>query len=409
MIQRFDRAARPDDSPDRGAEAALAQFTDVLGRAYTAEPPPAPTMVDAAVMQAARDRYTLRPHGRITPLPARRPQPLPARVRWWVALLVATFSFGGGLAAAQTLPRHAMTAPAGGAPPGSAQEYAQAEQLRASGHCDRAIPLYRRAIAAYATYVSAYVGLGSCYQTLGSYATALATFDKAIRIDPTNYLLYFDRAGVEAQAGRMGAAVDDYRVALRLSPPQVPSYLAIAYGFAGVADYADALGAMSKAIALTPRNPSLYAQRANLYLQASDDQHAYADYRQAIHLAQTVTQRAALYADLAEVYASQRDYDQALGAIAAAIRLRPGDARLYVVSGRIHLDAGQLPAALSLYDRALRLVSSGPTAEAAHEGKGDVLVVQGRRTEAIGEYKRALKLAMPSDVARLNQEIRAAR
>ncbi len=66
--------------------------------------------------------------------------------------------------------------------------------------------------------------------------------------------------------------------------------------------------------------------------------------------------------------------------------------------------------ALSLYDRALHLVSTGPTAEAAHEGKGDVLVAQGHRAEAISEYKRALKLATPGDTTqRLNQKIRAAR
>jgi len=334
---------------------------------------------------------------------------LPSWVRWWVALLVATFSFGGGLAVAQTLPHHATPASTGGTPFPAVRAYTQAERQRAAGHCDRAIPLYQRAISSYATYVSAYVGLGFCYQPLGSYAAALATFDKAIRIDPTNYLLYFDRAGLEGQAGRMGAAIADDRAALRLSPPQVPSYLSIAYSFASFADYFDALVAMSKAIALTPSNPSLYEQRANMYLQVSEDQHAYADYRQGIRLAQSTTQRARLYTDLAVAYAGQGDYDSALGAIASAIRLQPGDAYLYVLSGNTHHEAGRLTDALSLYDRALHLVSTGPDAEAAHEGKGDVLVVQGRRTEAIGEYKRALKVAAPDDVARLNQKIRAAR
>lgn len=89
-----------------------------------------------------------RPRHNLSP-PATRA--LPAPVRWWVALLVATLSFGGGLAAAQTLPRHATPSVAGGAPPAFVQEYAQAEKLRASGRCDHAIPLYRRAISAYAT------------------------------------------------------------------------------------------------------------------------------------------------------------------------------------------------------------------------------------------------------------------
>ncbi|MDQ2830244.1 MAG: tetratricopeptide repeat protein [Chloroflexota bacterium] len=410
MTQRFDRPVRPNDPLPTGVDAEVMQFTEFLDRLYTPEIPPAAALGDAAVMRAVRERYATRSRGLVMLFPVRGARSLPVQVRWWVALLIATFTFGGGLAAAQTLPRHTMPISTGGAPSPAAQAYAQAERLRAANHCDRAIPLYRRAIAAYATYVSAYVGLGFCYQVLGSYAAAITTFDKAIRIDPTNYLLYFYRADLEAQAGRMGAAMGDYRAALRLSPPQVPSYLAIAQGFLSIDDFPDALGAVSKAITLTPSNPSLYEQRANIYLQASDDQHAYADYRRAIQLAPTAVERARLYADLAGVYAGQRDYDPALAAIAAAIRLQPGDAHLYVVSGGIHLAADQLPAALSLYDHALRFVSTGLDAEAAHEGKGDVLVAQGHRAEAIGEYKRALKLATPGDTTqRLNQKIHAAR
>lgn len=410
MTQRFDRPVRPNDPLPAGADAEVMRFTEFLDRLYTPETPPAAALVDAAVMRTVRERYATRSRGRVMLFPVRGARSLPVQVRWWVALLIATFTFGGGLAAAQTLPQHTTSVSTEGAPSPAAQAYAQAESLRAANHCDRAIPLYRQAIAAYATYVSAYVGLGFCYQVLGSYAAALTTFDKAIRIDPTNYLLYFYRASLEAQAGRMGAAMGDYRAALRLSPPQVPSYLAIAQGFLSIEDFPDALGAVSKAITLTPSNPSLYEQRANIYLQASDDQHAYADYQRAIQLAPTAAERARIYADLAGVYAGRRDYDPALTAIAAAIRLQPGDAHLYVLSGGIHLAADQLPAALSLYDHALRFVSTGLDAEAAHEGKGDVLVAQGHRAEAIGEYKRALKLATLGDTTqRLNQKIHAAR
>ncbi len=129
----------------------MAPFTELLDRVYGSEAPPAPAPVDAAVMRVVRAQYAPQSRGRVTPFPARDPRALPAPVRWWVALLVATLSFGGGLAAAQTLPRHATPSVAGGAPPAFVQEYAQAEKLRASGRCDHAIPLYRRAISAYAT------------------------------------------------------------------------------------------------------------------------------------------------------------------------------------------------------------------------------------------------------------------
>lgn len=290
-------------------------------------------------------------------------------------------------------------------------DFNEAETLRASSQCDRAVPLYLSAINKNGMYVSAYNGLGFCYQILGMLNAAIVEYDKAIQIDPTNYGLYIARAGIEANNGSTGAAAADDAIAMRLAPAQALSYVAIANSFASYADFADAVKAFDAAIALIPNNPSLYEQRATIYLQMQDTTRAYADYQHAISVSPTKVVRATVYSDLAGVYSGQGDSDSALRAISTAIQLLPNDARFYVVSGNIHRDASSLALALKLYNHALRLVKQGSDALAAHEGKGDVYVKLNQTRAGVAEYRMARKLAAKGDVstkARLDGKIKAA-
>lgn len=128
-----------------------------------------------------------------------------------------------------------------------------------------------------------------------------------------------------------------------------------------------------------------------------DATRAYADYRTAIKVSPTTAVRATVYSDLAGAYQGQGDYASALAAVRRAIQLLPNTAHFYVTAGDIQRDAGDYTQALGSYDHALRLVSKGPDAEKAHEGKGDVFARQGRQALAIAQYRAALKLVAASD------------
>jgi tetratricopeptide (TPR) repeat protein len=296
-----------------------------------------------------------------------------------------------------SVPASGEQASAGTRPTTAEQDYNAAQTLASAGHCNRAIPLYLRALIKVDRYVNAYRDLGTCYQTLGSFHAALVEYDKAISVDPTNFGLYLARAGLEAVMGNTGAAMEDDATALRLAPPQAPSYVAIAESFASFADFADAVKTMNRAIALVPDDPSLYEKRAGFYLQAKDFARAYQDYQRALKVASSTASRATVYADLANMYDQRGDFPSAKRAIALAIRLAPWSAHFHVQSGDIHKDAGAAHAALVLYDQALRRARIGPDAAAAHEGKGDVLVSLGHIKQAVGEYRAALPLLKDPD------------
>lgn len=277
-------------------------------------------------------------------------------------------------------------------PPNAASDYNRAESLRSAGHCDRAIPLYLSAILKNSIYSNAYSGLGFCYQTIGAFGAAIAEYDKAISIDPTNFGLYIARAGAEANNGTTGAATADDLTALRLALPQVPTYVSIAQSFASFGDFAHAVQAYDAAIARVPGDPSLYEQRAGIYVQMHDNARAFADYQRAIKVAPFLGARASVYSDLANVYDQMQDFNSAYRAIATAIQLQPSNASYYAQSGNIHRDNNDLIAALKLYDQTLKRVSVGDLAATTYESKGDILAQLGQTQQAIKEYRQALRL-----------------
>lgn len=291
-------------------------------------------------------------------------------------------------------------ASAGTPPPSAAADLNQANALRQANRCDKAIPLYLRALSKDGGFISAYSGLGLCYQTIGDYGSAITTYDKAIKVDPTNFGLYQARAGAEALSGNTGAATDDLKTALRFATKQPLSYTNIAQSFISYGDWADAVMAMDKAIALTPSEPSLYKTRGDYYLQEPDNARALQDYKRAIDAAPG-TAKADYYADLAAAYHQMVGYtNSAYAALHAAIQLQPGNAAYYIQDGDYHEAANAFPQALGLYNQALRIEKVGPNAELAYEGKGDVFAAQGKRKEALAAYRQAFKLTNkknPSD------------
>lgn len=303
-----------------------------------------------------------------------------------LAILSATMS-GCSVLSSNT----AASAPSTEHTASAVQNYNHAETLRTAGHCESAIPLYLLAVKQNSMYVNAYRRLGDCYQAtnIGDYKTAILMYDKAIQIDPRGFGIYLDRAGAEVNNGNSGAAITDDLTALRFAPQQVPSFVSIANAFGEATDLGNEIVALTKAIAVAPSNPSLYQQRANVYLSISDPGHAIKDYNSALQVASSKVVRVEIYSSLADLYSGQQDYDSASTAMNAAIGLQPQNASLYVKEGGIRQNATEFTAALGLYDQALRYAQTSSDIESAHEGKGDAFVKLGLAQNALTEYAQA--------------------
>jgi len=338
--------------------------------------------------------------------PARRRKLVSYGTTFFVLTVCVSFLAGCSSASSSAAPAPAAST----LPTNAVGDYNAAVVLQSTAHCDRAIPLYLKAIQENGMYVNAYRSLGDCYHVLGSDNAAIAEYNKAIAVDPRNWFLYYQRAAAEVSLGMNGQAQADYNDALRLAPPVRDTYQSIAQnGFNSFSDFADAIKAMDKAIALSPDDPALYQARGDIYLTAKQYTDAYNDYKKAIAVAPYKAAQASINAALASVYAGQGDYDQAFNYMRRAISLQPGNPNLYIQSGNIHRDASRYTDAIGLYNQALHLVNRGTVAEAAHEGLGDSLVARGQVNAGIAEYQQALHLTKDTGVqAGIKAKIKAA-
>jgi tetratricopeptide (TPR) repeat protein len=97
-----------------------------------------------------------------------------------------------------------------------------------------------------------------------------------------------------------------------------------------------------------------------------------------------------------------RDFKSATNDIEEALRLDPGSVRAHSCRGNLFLDAGQLTAAMSMYDRAIAL---DPANTWSYFHRAIAYAKQGRPAEAIRDSTKAIELKPDCEAAYLNRGI----
>jgi len=168
----------------------------------------------------------------------------------------------------------------------------------------------------------------------GSYSDALAAFDAIVKKCDT-------KDGKEAvQVGR-------------------------AHALNGMGQYDEAIEAANAALKAT-KDKSLFAyfERAYAEEQLGDMDAATSDYNMIIELTEkneNVTQRATIYAKVADLYYSSGKTAEADTYLAKAMELDPSNPDFYVLKGDWGVRAGDYDAAFAAYDQAVAMGYSGAT------------------------------------------------
>ena len=90
------------------------------------------------------------------------------------------------------------------------------------------------------------------------------------------------------------------------------------------------------------------------------------------------------YVELAKVYAATGNYDQGIRKLEEAIKLEPGNTRLYMLSGVLYQKKGDLPKAREAYEKAVEVDPNFAPA------LNNLAYIYSKQP---GERERALKLA----------------
>ncbi len=168
--------------------------------------------------------------------------------------------------------------------------------------------------------------------------------------------LYSWRGTQALNEGNPLAALEAYEVATGHQPYRAGYHVALALTAAQLNNFEQAESAMAQAIALRPGDPVLYTHLAQIYVREAvatggGAEPAYEAYEQAIALAPTIALTHQQYADLA---LRLGEGDRALQQAQRAVALDATDGVSFGILGWVLLQAGDLPAARSAFEQAVR-------------------------------------------------------
>ena len=215
------------------------------------------------------------------------------------------------------------------------------------------------------------LGRGLVRHRKKEYDKAIADYDEALRLDPNNAAVYYNRSVAWQFKDEFIKAVNDYDQAVRLDPRYARASQLRGPGVAGPGDLApppaDAVASDPLAPAFAPR-PAAGVDPAVVPAGGNDP---FGNFGQNL-------QRDLAYADLciqrAYIWVSAREYDKAIGEFDDAIRLNPHLAAAYVGRGHVRCEEKDFDAAIADYNKALEIAPRGlgPARPArAREFKGD--------------------------------------
>lgn len=147
----------------------------------------------------------------------------------------------------------------------------------------------------------------------------------------------------------------------------------------------EAVGALTRAIELNPKNAKSYYKRGAVYGRLEDYRRAIRDFDRAIELNPKLEE---VYTDRGVAYGMLGDYRQAIREYGKAIELNPRDTRAYVNRGIAYAQLGSHRQAIKDYDKAIEL---NPKDERAYLNRGFAYAELGDQRQAMDDYKTAAR------------------
>ena len=156
------------------------------------------------------------------------------------------------------------------------------------GHFDDGVRLLTMAINSKelspADLEQALKARGLMYQRQNKQKEALADYDAAVRLQPSDASAYDMRGTAYAGTGQMDRAIADYDKTLQLQPHNVAAHVNRGFAYIVKRQYKQAIADLDAALELSPKDFAAYRNRATAYRSLGDYRKAVADYDAALRL-----------------------------------------------------------------------------------------------------------------------------
>jgi Tfp pilus assembly protein PilF len=190
----------------------------------------------------------------------------------------------------------------------------------------------------------AYTNLGAAFANREQLNKAIENFDKAIALNPNDYLAYSNRGAAFEKMGRLDKAIESYDRAVTLNPNDFTAYYNRGITFAGMGQLKKAIKDFEQAIALNPNNYMAHNNMGILYSRTGLYDRSIESFNHSIDLNPDY---AIAYNNRGLTFSFIGQYRRAIEDFNKAILLGYNYGRVYFNRGNMYLRTGNKELAIS--------------------------------------------------------------
>jgi len=264
------------------------------------------------------------------------------------------------------------------------------DKVKIGGHTiDEKIAIAQAALKVDPALAEAWEIIGDAYADKNDYQKALASFSKAIELNPAMILSYYGRGYAAEKDKNLGVkrAVSDYQKVIELAPDSDIGYVALGVLKFINRDFDLAIKYFDEAIKIKPSSLPAYERRAICHLHTGRLDLALADWNKAELLG---SQNSVVYEHRGFFYINKKEFDLAIKDYNRAIEIAPFNDISYHQRGFAYETKGEFDKALADFNKAIEL---NPKSSENFNERGVVYFFKGELDKAILDYNRALELA----------------
>jgi tetratricopeptide (TPR) repeat protein len=225
---------------------------------------------------------------------------------------------------------------------------------------------------------------GNVYVHNHDLQAALENFTRSLELDPKMATGFVNRGFVLNDLKEPAKASKDFQTALRLQPDYGEAHLGLAYASLQLHRPRPALKQLEAAQKILGKSRPWHLARAEAFRQEVDYPHAAIEYRTALDEdANDLTTQLAY----ANVLYRMRQYNDAVAALNAALKLSPNEAEIYALMAQIHAKQGDRDQTFRDIQEADRF---GGNRVEVITATGDALLTLGERDAAMQRFSKAL-------------------
>jgi len=233
----------------------------------------------------------------------------------------------------------------------------------------------------------------------GDLLGAIASYDKAIELQPNYHEYWFNRGLTLFHLERFTEAIAAYETAIEIKPDFYKAWHKHGGTLGELGNFEEALASFDKAIEIKPDYPEAWSSKGLALLKLGWLKEAIASYDQALNL-QPEDQENWYYRGIA--LAVNEQYTEAIASYDRALEIQPEFHEVWIDRGVVLFNLGQWSEAIASWDKAL---SDQPDFYLAWYNRGVALDNLGRREEAIASYRQAIAIKPDFHLAWYNQAI----